>query len=165
MKAAHIDAARGGERRQPLAGSALLYRRVRPRCRLSKRGQCELKRAARPGIARGPYAAVMLLDDRPADRQSDAQAVRLRREEGVEQPVDIFWLDTDAGILDRNKHLIGPVLARSNQKFATAVGHGSHGLDAVHQKIHYGLLQLNSVAINRRERRPEAEPKRDAGIG
>jgi hypothetical protein len=53
----------------------------------------------------------MLLDDRPADRQPHAHAVRLRREEGVEQPVDIFWLDSDAGILDRNEHLIGPVLA------------------------------------------------------
>jgi hypothetical protein len=53
----------------------------------------------------------MLLDDRPADRQPHAHAVRLRREEGVEQPVDIFWLDSDAGILDRNEHLIGPALA------------------------------------------------------
>src|SRR5216684_2133177 len=86
---------------------------VRLGCRLSVRRQCELKRAARPGIARRPYAAVMLLDNRPADRQSHAHAARLRREEGGEQPGDIFRRDPDAGILDRNKYLIGPVLARS----------------------------------------------------
>src|SRR6266436_2967197 len=120
MEVAHIDATLGRERSTSLAVRALLYRRVRLRCRLSKRGQCELKRAARPGIARGPYAAVMLLDNRPADRQPDAHAFRLRREEGVEQPVDIFRLDADAGILDRNEHLIGPVLARSYQQFVTA---------------------------------------------
>src|SRR6266403_352081 len=62
---------------------------VRLGCRLSVRWQCELKRAACPGIARRPYAAVMLLDNRPADRQSHAHAARLRCEEGVEQPADI----------------------------------------------------------------------------
>src|SRR5882757_8388198 len=38
-----------------------------------------------------------------------------------------------------------------------AACHRIHGLDTVHQKIHYNLLQLDAVAIDRRKRRPEIE--------
>ena len=82
----------------------------------------------------------MPLDNRPADRQPHAHAIRLRREEGVEQPANVFRLDSGAGIFHRNKYLIGPVLARSYPQFAMAFCHCAHGLDAVHQKIHYNLL-------------------------
>src|SRR3982074_3155469 len=72
----------------------------------------------------------------------------------------MFWLDSDAGILHRNEYLIGPVLARSYPQFAMAVCHRTHGLDAVHQKIRYDLLQLDAIGIDRWKRRPEVEPKR-----
>ncbi len=72
----------------------------------------------------------------------------------------MFRFDSDAGILHRDEYLIGPVLARSDAKFAMAVCHRTHGLDAVHQKIHYNLLQLDAVAIDRWKRRPELEPQR-----
>jgi hypothetical protein len=94
----------------------------------------------------------MLLDNGAADRQPYAHAFRLGREEGIEHPLDIFRLDSDAGILYRNEYLVGPVLPRSYQQFATAVGHGTHGLDAVHQKIQYNLLQLDAVAMDWRKR-------------
>ena len=94
----------------------------------------------------------MLLDNRPADRQPEAHAFRLRCEEGVEQLADRFRLDPDAGILDRNEYLVGPVHSRSYLQYATAVGYGSHGLDGVHQKIQYDLLQLDAVAMDRRQR-------------
>src|ERR1700704_5055712 len=72
----------------------------------------------------------------------------------------MFRFDSDAGILHRDEYLVGPVLARSDAKFAMAVCHRTHGLDAVHQKIHYNLLQLDAVAIDRWKRRPEVEPQR-----
>src|SRR6266851_2641313 len=122
--------------------------------------QCEFKRAARPGIATGPYAAAVLFDDRSSDRQPHAHAIRLRREESVEHLVDIFQLDSGARILHRNEYLIGLVLARSYPQFATAACHGTQGLDAVHQKIHDNLLELDAVAIDRWKRRPEVEPQR-----
>jgi hypothetical protein len=99
----------------------------------------------------------MLLDNRPADRQPHAHAIRLRREEGVEQAADMFRLDSGAAILHRDEYLIGPFLARSYPQLAMAVCHHTHGLDAVHQKIHYDLLQLDAVAIDRWKRRPEIE--------
>ena len=128
------------------------------RCRFSIHRQCELKRAAGTEIASGPYAAAMLLDDRPADRQPHAHAIGLRRKEGVEQPADMFRRDSGAGILHRNEYLIGPVLARAYQQFATGPRHPTHGLNAVHQKIHHNLLQLDAVAIDGWERRPQVEP-------
>ena len=96
-----------------IAGFELRHWRLR--CRLSKRGQRKLKRAAYAGIASGPYAAAMLPDNRSTDRQADTHAVRLCCEEGGEQLIDILRLDAGAGILDRNEYLIGPVLARPYQ--------------------------------------------------
>jgi hypothetical protein len=84
-----------------------------------------------------------------------AHALWLRCEEGVEQLGDMFRFDFGAGILHRNEYLIGPVLARSYAKFAMAVCHGAHGLDSVHQKIHY-----NFVAAGPGRPRPvEATPR------
>jgi hypothetical protein len=82
----------------------------------------------------------MLLDNRPADRQADAHAVRLCREKGAEQLVNILRLDSGTGILDRNKYLIGPMLLRSYTQLVTAAWHRIRGLNAIHQKIHYDLL-------------------------
>jgi len=104
----------------------------------------------------------MPLDNGSADRQPHADTVRLGREEGVEHPVDIFRLDSGAGILHRDAYLIGPVLERPYLQFARTACDATHGLDAVHQKIHDNLLQLDAVAINRRKRRPEVEPQRYA---
>src|ERR1700726_2701716 len=111
--------------------------------------QGELKRGTVGYVCRGPQPSTMCFDDRSADRQPHAHAIRLRREEGVEQPADMFRLDSDTGILHRDQYLIGPVLARSYAQFATTVCHRTHGLNAVHQKIHYNLLQLDAVAIDR----------------
>src|SRR5260221_9339015 len=71
----------------------------------------------------------------------------------------MFRFDSDAGILHRDEYLIGPVLARSDAKFAMAACHRTHGLDAVHQKIRYNLLQLDAIAIDRWKRRSEVEPQ------
>ena len=73
------------------------------------REQRKLKCAAHSGIRSPPYLAAVLLDNRTADRQADAQAVRLCREEGAEQPVQILRLDSGAGVLDRNKYVIRSV--------------------------------------------------------
>src|ERR1700741_3443540 len=72
----------------------------------------------------------------------------------------MFRLDSDAAILHRHEYLIGLVLARSYPRFAIAVCHHTDSLDAVHQKIHYNLLQLDAVAIDPWKRRPELEPQR-----
>src|SRR5712671_489292 len=71
----------------------------------------------------------------------------------------MFRLDSDAGILHRNEHLIGPVHARSDPQVAIAVCHRTHALDAVHQVIRYDLLQLDTVAIDRWKGPPEIEPQ------
>src|ERR1700722_8139268 len=52
------------------------------------------------------------------------------------------------------------MLARSYLQFAMAACHRTHGLDAVHQKIHYNLLQLDAVAIDQWKRRRKVEPQR-----
>ena len=97
----------------------------------------------------------MLFDDGPADREPHTHAIRLRREEGVEQSAHILRFDSDPGVLYRDEYLIVPVLTRSYLKIARAAGRGTKGLDTVDQKIHHDLLQLNAVTEHWRQRRGE----------
>jgi hypothetical protein len=97
----------------------------------------------------------MLLDDRPADREPHTHAIRLRREECVEQSAHILRFDPDPGILYRDEYLIVAVLTRSYLQIAAATAHGTQGLDSVHQKIHHDLVQLNAVPEHGRQRRSQ----------
>ena len=73
--------------------------------------------------------------DRPMPRPSGFVVKK-----ALKQSVHILRLDSGAGVLDRNKYVIGSVLLRSYPQLVTAARHGTRGLDAVHQKIHQDLL-------------------------
>src|ERR1700726_1889390 len=108
-----------------------------PRCSLwlhrvrAKSGERKLKNCPGAGIGRCPYPAAMGLDDRAAYRQAHAHAIRLRREEGVEQPTGVLRGAADSGITDLNQYMFGVVGPRSDQKFAGSIVDESHGLNAV----------------------------------
>jgi hypothetical protein len=54
-------------------------------------------------IWRGPQPTAVCIDDRTAYRQSQAHAFALRREQGIEDAVDVRWIESCAGVLYRNQ--------------------------------------------------------------
>jgi len=86
----------------------------------------------------------MGLDDRPADRQPDAHAVGLRREEGVEdaigsgriQPHAVSSTATSTPARSWFRDIVAP----------SAVRDCAHGFNAVHDQIQHDLLQLDPVS-------------------
>src|SRR5262249_11314260 len=126
------------------------------------RRQCKLKRAARLGIPGRPYPAAVLLYNGPADRQTDPHSARLGREERGEQLVHFVRLDSDAGVLDRDEYLTGPILTRPYAQLMRTVRHRTRGLDAVHQEIHDDLLQLDPITKDLRQCGCKFSPNRDA---
>jgi hypothetical protein len=93
----------------------------------------------------------MAPDNGAADRQADADTVWFCREKGAKQSIDIFRLDSDAGILNHDEYLTEPVLACSYKQFARATSGGIHRLNAVHHQIHYDLLQFDPIAKHLRQ--------------
>src|ERR1700733_1140864 len=65
-------------------------------------GQCETESCAARGIVRGPQAAAMRLDDRPADAQPHARAVSLGGKERTKNLVRLLMWKPLASIADRN---------------------------------------------------------------
>jgi len=59
----------------------------------------------------------MSLDNRTADRQAHAHAIRLRREEGIEQLTGVRRVDANTAIPDLNQYLSGVVRLGADQKF------------------------------------------------
>jgi hypothetical protein len=67
---------------------ALDFERLRMSIRLFARWQAEMERSAAIGIRRRPEPTVMGLDDRAADRQSHAHALRLGRIKRLEETLE-----------------------------------------------------------------------------
>src|SRR5262249_28638574 len=86
----------------------------------------------------------MGLDNGAADGQSHAGAIRLRREERIEDLVQVRW-EPYARIDDRNLQVITAVARRPERDFALAV-HLLHRLDAVHHQVQENLLQLYAIS-------------------
>ena len=73
---------------------------------------------------------------------------------------EFFRIDADTGILDRHEHLVGIVELRSDEEFARASGDSGHGLGAVDDEIDDHLLQLDAIALHRRQLRRKLQPHR-----
>ena len=103
------------------------------------------------GTLRGrPQPAAVRLDNPAADRQPHAQAVRLGRIEGVEQPVETLRLEPRARIAHRNQHRRRGHGLRAHPQRARPRAAATHGFDGVHHQIEQHLLQLDAVAQNPR---------------
>src|SRR5260370_24750149 len=124
-------------------------------------GQGELESRSGAVVVRSPYASSIRFDDRPADRQAHAHAVRPGREESVEQAAHVFGIDADARIPHRNKHLFG-LREGADHETPRPVGYGFHRLHAVHHQADNGLLQLDTAGEHRRQIAGEVELQRDA---
>jgi hypothetical protein len=77
-----------------------------------------------------------------ADRQAQAQAVRLGRIEGVEQLVDVPRLESGARIAHRDHHVRGGFAPRTDPQLARARPDATHGLICPDQRHVPGEVRL-----------------------
>src|SRR5579859_4086114 len=88
-------------------------------------GESQVKHRSASRILACPNPAALRLDDRAADRQADAHALRLGGHERLEQTVRNRWRETAARVADANlDHAAGPGSAGDDQFAAGAIGHG-----------------------------------------
>jgi hypothetical protein len=121
----------------------------------------QAKRGAAPTLVLGPDAAAVCLDDRSRDREAQAEAFFLRREERVEELGQAVRGDPMADVTHGD--LDGIVQAASlhdDQSFARL--QLIHRVHRIHHQIQHDLLQTHAVGGDRRERWPEVRAERDA---
>src|SRR5215813_14440992 len=107
---------------------------------LSSLRKSELKGRARPDTARGPNPSTVSFDDRTADRESHAHAIRLCRVEGVEQAVDALEAQSRAGITHRDEHPARWIILRPDHQFARSLADAAHRFDSVDDQVQDHLL-------------------------
>ncbi len=82
----------------------------------------------------------MGFDDRAADREAHAHALRLGRVEWLEQTRETFLAQPGAGVLHPEAHLVRFRLAGSDVHLSGAVSNRTHCLDGVENEIEDDLL-------------------------
>src|SRR6202035_1833589 len=91
-------------------------------------------------------------DDSASNRQSQAHAVGLGGEEGVEEPALRKWIQPDARVAHHQVHLAEARGAGSNPDLARAPDDRMNRLDGVDYEVQQYLLKLHAVAVHLRKR-------------
>ena len=94
---------------------------------------------------------MMSLDDRAADRQPDTHTAAFGGVEGFEQPLEILRIDTDAGILHAQTHMIISFSLGSDQELPGAVLNTNHRVGSIAEQVQGDLLQLDTISDDGRE--------------
>ena len=102
-------------------------------------------------IVRGPDLAAVSADDRPADGQAEAEALRLRRDERLEDRGEPVAGDAAAAVRDRDPNPPVAIPLRPHEQPALGGRHRRHRVAAVHQEVEDHLLELDAVAAYGRE--------------
>jgi hypothetical protein len=93
----------------------------------------------------------MRLDDGAANRQAHTQAAEFGRIEGVKDVIQISQVHSGSGILNRDDHKIRLCPCGADQQMAGAPVTRAYCFDGVDDQIQDHLLQLDSIAIDRRQ--------------
>jgi hypothetical protein len=88
----------------------------------------------------------MRLYNRAANRQAHPHASRLRRVEGIEDPIDVFTVNSGTGIRNGDQNPIGFTDACLDLQYPRPGVRSTHGLDSIHDQIEENLLQLRLIA-------------------
>ena len=105
----------------------------------------------------------MRVDDRHADRQAKSDASGLGRDERRKNPLDVFLGNAAADVSDRDLHTTGVSRMRMQLYLAAGADIG-HCVGAIHDEIEQYLLQLDAVALDRRQGWFEIENHFDVAI-
>src|SRR5882762_1079317 len=95
-------------------GTSPARRIARERSGGARDGETECR--ARSVVGHRPQLSVMILDDRTADRQTDAQAMRFCRVERFEELVDAARIQADAGVLNEQFDAVAAMDLRLNSE-------------------------------------------------
>jgi len=109
------------------------------------------QRGAGSVIRLGPQAALVSLDDRPADRQADTHAVDLGREERVEQLVHAVAVEAHAGVPHRQADPVAILVPGTDHDLSRAAVNADHGIRSVAEQIEDDLLQLDPISVDGRQ--------------
>src|SRR5215472_14305352 len=101
----------------------------------------------------------MGIDDRAANRETHAETVGLRREQGIEDAMADGRIDARTCILDRHEHIPGFAELRGHGQHPRKFRRRTHGFDAVHNQIQKYLLQLDPISTDRRAAAVESSVK------
>src|SRR5580692_3099693 len=85
--------------------------------------QRKLKRRAASLVHCRPDTPAMRLNNRLADRQAHAAALRLRREKSLKEPVGLGGWQPRPRVVDRNLDLIARAWLRFDRKHAARIAH------------------------------------------
>ena len=119
-------------------------------CPLGISRQRKLKRC--PGtVVRGrPQPSAVGLDNRAADRQPHAHALRLGCIEGGEEMVETLRIQPRARISHCDQHALRFIFPRADQQLSRPLADSTHGFDGVDDQIENHLLQLDPISQNER---------------
>src|SRR5881628_423024 len=101
-------------------------------------------------VGRRPDPPAVGLDDRAADRESHAEALRLGRIEGVEQMVDALRVQSRPRVARGDEHALRSIQTRANHELSWGVTGAAHSFDRVDDQVEKNLLQLDSVGQDER---------------
>ena len=93
----------------------------------------------------------MRLDDRTADRQSHAHAIRLGRVECVEESVQALRLQSRAPILHGDAHAVCSICLGADQQLPRPLVRSAHRFDGVEDQVEHHLLKLDPISRNERQ--------------
>src|SRR5262247_2230734 len=94
---------------------------------------------------RHPNPAAVALNDRMADGEAHPHPSRFGREQRLENPMEVGWINSSSRILNRYMHQTG--LGLISLYFQHARPNRLHGLDGIHDEVQDDLLQLHLVAL------------------
>src|SRR5712671_1378585 len=95
--------------------------------------------------SRGPKPTIMGFDNRATNRQPHSHSPAFRRNERVEDTLDIFRIDTSSGVLHRD-HYTGFTRFGFHSQHSWSISHGIHCFGCIHDQVENDLLQLNTIA-------------------
>src|SRR5262249_25031800 len=113
---------------------------VRSLALLATNRQGELKRRASVVICGCPQSPAVSFDNRPADCQSHAHALRLGRVEGIEETVEGLRIQARAGISHGDQYRLRVIGAGANQQLSWAIAGAVHGFYRVVDQVENDLL-------------------------
>jgi hypothetical protein len=112
---------------------------------------------------KGPNRSAMILDDRPANWQANAQSRRFRGEEGSKQQFPVVRGEARPMVAHFDPQHVGIVgVACADEQAALFRRAGLHRLDAILDQVHEHLLDLNRIG---QERSIGSEIEDDANTG
>src|SRR5204863_4131653 len=99
---------------------------------------------------RGKLTA-MLLDDHPANRESQSHAVRLRRNERRKYPAQLLRINPRARVFYGNGNGIGMTKLGCHTEHPMSISRGDHRFQRVVDQIEDDLSQLTPMAVHQRQ--------------